>query len=321
MSLSYYTILMLTFLQRLILALCFVFGAQLLALELDSLLSRSPFIQDGYKTPVPLSDQNNNRARTPIEDRYEVRGVFTHQGKQLVSVWQKKEKRSMWVTVGEEMYPGFPVFSEYDPVERVFWVEDGGRREQLAMAESNYSKNVANAQSSPTFVSTPTALKASAEPDARRVVTSSNTAVRQVANTTSLRPSASPRTGNTEKRRNLIRSNSKTGPAQAPPPPPTFYAGRGLARAPQTPGLQVQTPKITGNTPSVTTPIGNNNSSIPSTNGNTQNTTNPNTKSPQVQRPVGDPPQNPTSQPPQNVPQLPPGFDLEQYLRDRASGG
>ena len=306
---------MLTLLQRAFLYLSLVIGASGYAVELDSLLARSPFIRDGYNPAGQGNAPKPSRPRKPIGEQYEIRGVFTQQGKQMVSVWLKQEKRAMWVTVGEETYPGFPVFSEYDPVERAFWVETDGRREQLALAESDFSKNGTVAQAAPSFVSKPASLKPATQAQPNQTVSTATTNRRTVVASTPRRPTNNQRSTTANNRPSTRRIASTSGPAQAPPPPPSFNTGRAFTRSPQastTPGLQINTPTTTG---------GNNTSTSDNTSTTTPSTTDTSTQTPEVQRPVGAPPQNPTSQPPQNVPQLPPGFDLEQYLQDRANGG
>ncbi|MGB0371052.1 MAG: hypothetical protein ACPGN3_06840 [Opitutales bacterium] len=233
----------------------------------------------------------------------------------MISVWLKEEKRAMWVPAGEEVYPGFPVFSKFDTADRSFWVNEDGRREKLALAEADFTKARSLGAGAASFVSGSTPKignkRSVASVAQRQSGVSSNLRTPTKRNASTARPVSRPRQPRVTGRQPGAVSTPRA-------PPPSFVGGRPFVRA--------TTPTVGSNTQA----NNNNSTTNPNTsqNGNTSTGTQDpgssdasNNQSPEVQRPGGAPPDAPTSAPPQNIPQLPPGFDLEQYLRDRANGG
>ncbi|MEM7672846.1 MAG: hypothetical protein AAF212_05850 [Verrucomicrobiota bacterium] len=264
---------------------------------------------------------NRKDPRKTLAERFEIRGVFTQSGKQMLSVWLKEENRSMWVTAGEETFPGFPIFGEYDPVERSFVAEEGGKREELTLAKADFASAKPLNKGAVSFVSGPTSNKPSpnramAQGNSRRTTIANNRNLSQARQRLNSTPAIRPRQPQESRPRPRVSNSSQ--------PPPSFVSGLPTLRAPSISspttgnspgtgsGVDGSTGPNTGSSPSAGQ-NGDSNTGAPSTNNGGQSN--------DGQSPTGAPPGVPTTEPPQNIPQLPPGFDLEQYLRDRAEGG
>ena len=271
------------------------------AARVDTLMSRSPFIPKGTKTE-DKKPARKQPSKKPLSERFEIRGVVSYTDRQMISIWLKEENRSMWVVAGEEAFPGFPVFDKYDIESKSLWANADGQREQLTLAEAEVSNSsgIELNRTAPTFVSGP-------QPD-------SSSEKAEVS-----KPAIRPQPPSLSRRRVIPRTVERnTSNPSAPsagavpfnlPPPPSFVGGgRALPRV-------SQNPAVTDDSSGVNTRLTDTSSGEQAPQGEQSVQ---DRSSNEVERPAGAPPAAPASAPPQNIPQLPPGFDLEQYLKDRS---
>ena len=273
---------------------------------LDTLLERSPFMRDGTAQGSVDRNSGNTGKSAALSEEYEIRGFVSLAGRQMVSVWDKAEKKAIWVPVGEELYPGFPVFADYDPANRAIWAKDGDRSEQLALIETDTTNVAKPGKTALSFNSNSRGIEQGQNPQPNAADTLSGAIQnnRRVIVPNRRLPTEQRNTGSIANNR----LRSQVG-SSAPPPPSFVGGGRVLGRAPNNPGSNSE------NEPSGGLPANNSGAS----NGSGSQQPGSSEAGPNVQRPAGVPPNIPTTLPPQNIPQLPPGFDLEAYLESRSN--
>lgn len=266
---------------------------------LDSLLERSPFVPNGMRSGGKDPKVSGDKEPGLLADRFEIRGVFSQAGKQMVSVWLKEEERAVWVTVGEEMYPGFPVFGEFDSIDQTLWVALDGKRERLSLAKADYSQ----------------ASAASVKPIAR-VIDASSRVQGNVQNVKSERVPLSRQLdgipgSSVNGQRTVSRTGGRVLPQTQVPNRPRSVSNRvasggfprRLSSAMPVPGVDNISTEQTNSQSDVSVRSSNQNTTTPQ--GTTQSRS-------AVQPQVPTPPQ------PIEIPQLPKGFDAEAYLRDQS---